>query len=463
MAIRSVNPSTGRLIKEFTPLTEQEIEIKLSQAADCFREYRRFSFEERAGLMFKAADLLETRRDDYAGLISAEMGKTIRDSRAEVEKSAWVCRYYADNAAAFMADEMVATEAKQSFVRYQPIGPVLAVMPWNYPFWQVFRFAAPALMAGNVGLLKHASNVPQSALEIERIFLQAGFPEGAFQTLLVPAGRIADLTADPRIKAATLTGSEAAGASLAANCGGNLKKTVLELGGSDPYIVLPDADMEKAVATATRARLVNNGQACIAAKRFILHHEIADDFLNRLIAEYGKIRVGDPADESTDLGPLVSSQALEEIRDQVAQCVAQGGTIAFGGNPEDLETYKDPDLSGGYYYPPTIITGLTQDAPISKQEIFGPVAMVFRARDLDEAIEIANATEFGLGASAWTGNPENAERLINEIEAGNVFINSMVKSDPRLPFGGIKTSGYGRELSALGLREFTNIKTVWVD
>jgi succinate-semialdehyde dehydrogenase/glutarate-semialdehyde dehydrogenase len=463
MAIHSMNPSTGKLIREFTQLTESEIETKLSLASGCFRTYRSLSFAERARCMHTAADLLDGNRDDYARLISTEMGKTIRDSRAEVEKSAWVCRYYADNAAAFMADEKVSTEAERSFIRYQPIGAVLAVMPWNYPFWQVFRFAAPALMAGNVGLLKHASNVPGSALEIERIFLQAGFPEGAFQTLLIPAGRIAELTADPRIQAATLTGSEAAGASLASNCGRNLKKTVLELGGSDPFIVLPDADMEQAVTTATLARLVNNGQACIAAKRFILHQDIADDFLDRLIAEYEKIRVGNPLEESTDLGPLASSRALDEIREQVGQCVTQGGRIAFGGDPEVLEVYSDPELRKGYYYPPTIITGLTQKAPITKQEIFGPVALVFRARDLDEAIEIANSTAFGLGASAWTRDPEKAERLINEIEAGNVFINSMVKSDPRLPFGGIRSSGYGRELSALGLREFTNIKTVWVD
>ena len=463
MAIRTIDPATGKLLKEFPALTDSEIERKVSLAENCFQKYRQTSFNERAGWLKNAAAALENNTDSYARLMTREMGKTIRDARAEVEKSAWVCRYYAEHGADFLADKEVATEASRSFYRHQPLGAILAVMPWNYPFWQVFRFAAPALMAGNVGLLKHASNVPMSALEIEKILLEAGFPEGAFQTLLIPAGKVAGLTADPRIKAATLTGSEGAGASLAKNCGISLKKCVLELGGSDPFIVLPDADIEEAVSTATRARLVNNGQACIAAKRFIVHEAIADDFLNRLQGEYRKIRVGNPLDDATELGPLSSKDAFEEIKGQVAQCVEQGGTVAFGGEPHSLPVYQDPEFKNGCYYPPTIITGLSPDAPIAREEIFGPVALVFRVPDIDEAIRIANDTKFGLGASAWTNHNESKERLMEEIEAGNVFINSMVKSDPRLPFGGIKSSGYGRELSLHGIQEFVNIKTVWVE
>ena len=454
MPIATINPATGETLKTFTPLTDGELEAKLAKAKTVFEAYRRTSFAERAQWMNAAADILEARKGEFAAIMTVEMGKTLKSAVAEVEKCAVVCRYYAEKAPEFLADVLVQTDASTSFVRYQPIGPVLAVMPWNFPFWQVFRFAAPALMAGNVGLLKHASNVPQCALAIEEIFLKAGLPEGAFQTLLVGADKVAQIIADDRVMAATLTGSEPAGASLAANCGKQIKKTVLELGGSDPFIVLESADLETAVATATTARMINNGQSCIAAKRFIVSEAIADEFERRLVAKFQALKVGDPMQPDTDIGPLATPGILQDIDNQVQACIQTGARVPVGGKPLS-------DRSGNFY-PPTLLTDIPPGASAYNEEFFGPVAMLFRVKDIDAAIELANSTPFGLGASAWTQVKAEANRLIEEIEAGAVFINGMVKSDPRLPFGGIKRSGYGRELSSQGIHEFVNIKTVWV-
>ncbi|MEB3336655.1 MAG: NAD-dependent succinate-semialdehyde dehydrogenase, partial [Leptolyngbyaceae bacterium] len=381
---------------------------------------------------------------------------------AEVEKCAWVCRYYADHGAEFLADVPVSSDASSSFIRYQPMGPVLAVMPWNFPFWQVFRFAAPALMAGNVGLLKHASNVPQSALAIESIFQQAGFPVGTFQTLLIGSDQVASVVADPRVQAATLTGSESAGASLAAIAGKHIKKTVLELGGTDPFIVLESADLEAAATTATTARMLNNGQSCIAAKRFIVVDAIADAFEQRLLEKYQALRVGDPMDSATDIGPLATPGILQDLDQQVQTCLQKGARLVTGGRPYSPETLPNPAWEQGNFYPPTILTDFPPGTPADQEEFFGPVALLFRVADLDAAIHLANSTPLGLGASAWTTVTSEIERLVEEIEAGAVFINGMVKSDPRLPFGGIKRSGYGRELGAQGIHEFVNLKTVWV-
>jgi succinate-semialdehyde dehydrogenase/glutarate-semialdehyde dehydrogenase len=387
-------------------------------------------------------------------MMTTEMGKTIKSAIAEVEKCTLVCRYYAENAAECLADVAVATDASKSFVRYQPLGTILAVMPWNFPFWQVFRFAAPALMAGNVGVLKHASNVPQCALAIEEIFREAGFPEGVFQTLLITADQVAIVINDSRVKAATLTGSEPAGESLASAAGKQLKKTVLELGGSDPFIVLKSADLETAVSTAVAARMLNNGQSCIAAKRFIIEESIADEFEGRLVEKFQTLKVGDPMDEHTDIGPLATPGILEDLDKQVQVCIEKGSKVLIGGK-------RLADCPGNFYLP-TILTDFPAGAPAYQEEFFGPVALLFRVADIEEAIKLANSTSFGLGASAWTKDEEQANRLIDEIEAGAVFINGMVKSDPRLPFGGIKRSGYGRELGIQGIHEFVNIKTVWV-
>ncbi|HIK11963.1 MAG TPA: NAD-dependent succinate-semialdehyde dehydrogenase [Oscillatoriaceae cyanobacterium M33_DOE_052] len=454
MPIATINPATGETLKTFTPLTDGELEAKLAKAKTAFEAHRRTSFAQRAQWMNAAADILEARKGEFAAIMTVEMGKTLKSAVAEVEKCALVCRYYAEKAPEFLADVPVQTDASTSFVRYQPIGPVLAVMPWNFPFWQVFRFAAPALMAGNVGLLKHASNVPQCALAIEEIFLKAGLPEGAFQTLLVGADKVAQIIADDRVMAATLTGSEPAGASLAANCGKQIKKTVLELGGSDPFIVLESADLEAAVATATTARMINNGQSCIAAKRFIVSEAIADEFERRLVAKFQALKVGDPMQPDTDIGPLATPGILQDIDNQVQACIKTGARVPVGGKPLSDRP--------GNFYPPTLLTDIPPGASAYNEEFFGPVAMLFRVKDIDAAIQLANSTPFGLGASAWTQVKAEANRLIEEIEAGAVFINGMVKSDPRLPFGGIKRSGYGRELSSQGIHEFVNIKTVWV-
>lgn len=455
MGIATINPATGEVVKTFEALSDEAIAQKLDLAQQAFEQHRRTSFAQRAEWMNRAAQILVDRKEEFGKTMTLEMGKPIAAAIAEVEKSAWVCRYYAEHAADFLKDVTIGTDASQSFIRYQPLGIVLAVMPWNFPFWQVFRFAAPALMAGNVGVLKHASNVPQSALAIEEIFLQAGFPPGVFQTFLVGADKVPQIIADDRVKAATLTGSEAAGASLASAAGKQIKKTVLELGGSDPFIVLESADLNTAVDTAVTARMINNGQSCIAAKRFIVQESIADAFTERLVMKYGALKVGDPMNSETDIGPLATPGILKDLEDQVQACLRQGGKVLIGGQPLR-------DRPSGNYYPPTILTDIAPDSPTAQEEFFGPVAMLFRVPDLDAAIALANSTTFGLGASAWTQNDAERDRLINEIEAGCVFINSMVKSDPRLPFGGIKRSGYGRELGIEGIHEFVNIKTIWV-
>ena len=454
MAIATINPATGETLKTFEAMSSEAIEAKLELAQQAFNKYRHLPFEQRALWMQKAADILERDREIYAEIMTLEMGKTLKSAIGEVEKCALVCRYYAKNAAQFMADVPATTDASSSFVRYQPLGAILAVMPWNFPFWQVFRFAAPGLMAGNVGLLKHASNVPQCALKIEEIFTEAGFPEGVFQTLLVGADKVADIVADDRIKAATLTGSEPAGASLAANAGKNLKKVVLELGGSDPFIVMPSADLAAALSTAVTARMLNNGQSCIAAKRFILAEDIADEFIKGFVEKFEQLKVGDPMLPETDIGPLATPPILKDLDNQVQTCIQSGAKLLTGGRPLSE--------NAGNFYLPTILAEIPPDAAARQEEFFGPVALVFRVAGINEAIELANSTSFGLGATAWTPVREESDRFISELEAGAVFINGLVKSDPRLPFGGIKRSGYGRELSIEGMHEFVNIKTVWV-
>ncbi len=454
MGIATINPATGEMLASFKALTDIEIEAKLEQAEKAFKHYRKIPITQKAQWMNEAARILEENKEKFGKTITLEMGKTLKSAVAEVEKCATVCRFYAENAAKFLADVPVNTDASNSFIRYDPLGIILAVMPWNFPFWQVFRFAAPALMAGNIGLLKHASNVPQSAIAIEKIFLEAGFPEGVFQTLLIGSDKVAGILADRRVMAATLTGSEGAGISLAANAGKQLKKTVLELGGSDPFIVLESADIEAAVTTGTTARLMNNGQSCIAAKRFILLNAIADEFEQRFVEKFKSLKIGDPMDGNTDIGPLATADILEELHTQVENCVKQGARILTGGQPVSDRP--------GNFYPPTILTNFSSGSPAYQEEFFGPVALLFRVANIDEAIELANSTTFGLGASAWTNIAAERDRLINELEAGAVFINGLVKSDPRLPFGGIKRSGYGRELSSQGMYEFLNIKTVWV-
>lgn len=453
MGINTISPVTGEILKSFESITEAELEQKLTLAQQTFLDYRQTSVSERATWLLQAADLLEQNAPHFGKIITLEMGKPIKAAIAEVSKCAVVCRFYAEQAAAFLADTPVTTDASYSYVRYDPLGAILAVMPWNFPFWQVFRFAAPALMAGNVGLLKHASNVPQSALAIEQIFREAGFPEGVFQTLLIPASKVADLMGDERIKAATLTGSEAAGISLAMAAGKHLKKVVLELGGSDPFIVLESANLEAAINTAVTARTMNNGQSCIAAKRFIVAEAIASEFETRFAEKLAQLKIGDPMDETTQIGPLATPSILSELDHLVQQCVQQGAKVVTGGKPLDRP---------GNYYPPTLLTNLLPGSPAYTEEFFGPVALIFPVPNLDQAIRLANHPFFGLGASAWTNNEQERDRLIAEIEAGSVFINEMVKSDPRLPFGGIKRSGYGRELSVEGIREFVNIKTIWI-
>jgi succinate-semialdehyde dehydrogenase / glutarate-semialdehyde dehydrogenase len=453
MPIASINPATGETIKTFEPLSEAQIDERLQRAAETFHSYRHTSLEERAEWMARAAEILETEKQDFARLMTTEMGKPIKGAVGEAEKCAWVCRYFAENAKQHLADEIVETNATRSLVRFQPLGPVLAVMPWNFPFWQVFRFAAPALMAGNVGLLKHASNVPQCALAIEDICRRAGFPDGAFQTLLIGSEMVERVLRDSRVAAATLTGSEPAGRSVASIAGSEIKKTVLELGGSDPFIVMPSAKLEEAVTSAVKARTINSGQSCIAAKRFIVSADIYADFERRFIEEMKALRVDDPLKESTDIGPLATPQILKDVDNQVKTSVAAGALILTGGKKLDRP---------GNFYEPTVLANIPPGSPAYCEEVFGPVALLFRVKDIDEAIRLANSTTFGLGAAAWTDNEREQERFVNDLEAGCVFINGMVASDPRLPFGGIKHSGYGRELGEFGIREVVNIKTIWI-
>jgi len=451
MAIATVNPATGQLVKSFEPLTDSQIEEKLQRAADTFSKYRKVPFAERARMMLKAGAILESEKESYARIMTTEMGKTFRSAVDEAVKCAWVCRYYAENAERFLADEVVETSASRSYIRYQPLGAVLAVMPWNFPFWQVLRFAAPALMAGNVGLLKHASIVPQSALMIEDLFRKAGFPEGAFQTLLIGSQKVEKILDDPRVAAATLTGSEGAGVQVGMAAAKRIKKVVLELGGSDPFIVMPSANLEAAVTTAVKARIFNNGQSCIAAKRFIVAEKIADEFERKFVSKMEALKVGDPFDEKTELGPLATADGVTDLDRDVQKTIKAGARVLTGGKP-----LQRP----GNFYAPTVLTNIPKDSPAYREELFGPVASVFRAKDLDHAIQIANDSRFGLGASAWTNDKNERERFINDLESGMVFINRMVASDPRIPFGGVKWSGHGKELGAHAIREFNNIKTV---
>ena len=453
MGIATTNPANGEVLKTFEPLSDRDLAAKLDLAQQTFLDYRTVPMQQKASWLNRAAEILEAERDRFGKTMTLEMGKPLKAAIAEVEKCASVCRYYAENAPQLLADVSVETDASHSFIRYQPLGIILAVMPWNFPFWQVFRFAAPALMAGNVGLLKHASNVPQSALAIEEILHRAGFPTGAFQTLLIGVDKVAAIVADDRVKAATLTGSEPAGISLASTAGKHLKKVVLELGGSDPFIVMPSADLETAVSTAVTARMINNGQSCIAAKRFILADAIADEFIDRLVEKYRALKIGDPLLPDTDIGPLATTGILKDLDQQVKTSVQQGAKVLIGGEPLS-------DCPGNFY-PPTILSEIPAGCLAEHEEFFGPVALLFRVPDLDAAIRRANDSPFGLGASAWTTDPQERDRFIEEIEAGSVFINSMVKSDVRLPFGGIKRSGYGRELGREGIHEFVNIKTIW--
>jgi succinate-semialdehyde dehydrogenase / glutarate-semialdehyde dehydrogenase len=454
MAIATINPATGQVIKSFEPLNSAAIEAKLQKAIETFATYRHTTFAQRAEWMLKAASILENEKEAFAKVMTTEMGKTLRSAVDEAAKCAWVCRYYAENAERFLADEVVETGAKQSYIRYQPLGPVLAVMPWNFPFWQVLRFAAPALMAGNVGLLKHASIVPQSALLIEDLFHRAGFPDGAFQTLLIGSREVDKILGDPRVMAATLTGSEQAGIEVGIGAAKRIKKVVLELGGSDPFIVMPSANLETATSMAVKARIFNNGQSCIAAKRFIVAESIAEQFEKLFAQKMAALKVGDPFDESTEVGPLSTPDGVADLDRDVRKSVEAGAKILTGGKPLDRP---------GNFYAPTVLVNIPKDSPAYKEEMFGPVASVFRAKDINDAIRIANDSRFGLGASAWTNDATEQRKFINELDAGMVFINKMVASDPRIPFGGVKWSGHGRELGAWGIREFTNIKTVWVE
>jgi succinate-semialdehyde dehydrogenase/glutarate-semialdehyde dehydrogenase len=454
MGIASINPTTGEVMKTFDPLTDKELATKLDKAAAAFVLHRETSFAYRAERMIKAAEILEAEKEQFGRMMSLEMGKPIQAAIDEAVKSAWACRYYAEHAEKFLADETVETSANRSYIRYQPLGPILAIMPWNYPFWQVIRFVAPALMAGNVGLLKHASNVPQSALAVEDVFLRAGFSEGVFQTLLVGASKVDGILADPRIAAATLTGSEGAGVQVGISAAKAIKKVVLELGGSDPYIVMKSANFAEAVATAVKARVANNGQSCIAAKRFIVEDSIADRFEEEFVARMEALKVGDPLDRATELGPLASTSAVDDLHRDVQKSVDAGARLLTGGKP----------IPGkGCFYPPTVLTDIPRNSPAYSEEFFGPVATIFRVKDAEEAIFIANDTRFGLGASVWTQDEAERDHLIQELEAGMVFVNKMVASDPRVPFGGVKQSGFGRELGPFGIREFTNVKTVWIE
>jgi succinate-semialdehyde dehydrogenase / glutarate-semialdehyde dehydrogenase len=456
MPIATTNPVTGEVVRTFDALSDSELEMRLQAASEGFTTLNRTGFPQRAVWMLAAADILESEQDSIAATMTTEMGKTLKSAKAEAAKCAKACRFYAETAAAFLRDEQAdpaAVGASQSYVRYEPLGPVLAVMPWNFPLWQAMRFAAPALMAGNVGLLKHASNVPQTALFLQELFSNAGFPPGSFQTLLVGSDKVESILADKRVVAATLTGSESAGRAIAAAAGKNLKKTVLELGGSDPFVVMPSADIKKAAEVATTARCQNNGQSCIAAKRFIVHTDVYDAFAEAFVAQMSSLVVGDPMDSGTDVGPLATEQGRNDVQAQVQDAVGKGAEVLCGGQAPDKP---------GWWYPPTVITGLTPEMDMYTQEVFGPVAGLYRVSSYEEAIEVANGTDFGLGSNAWTSDPGEQENFIRDLTAGAVFINGMTTSYADLPFGGVKNSGYGRELSAHGIREFCNAKSVWI-
>ncbi len=451
--MRSVNPASGEELERFEELSEPAIEERLARAEAAFQRHRRTPLAQRARRLARAAELLEAEAEPLGAIMTREMGKPIGAAVAEARKCASACRYYAEHGERLLADQDIATDADRSFIRYLPIGLVLAIMPWNFPFWQVFRFAAPALLLGNVGLLKHASNVPRCALAIEELLRRAGFDGDEFQTLLVGSERIPAILGDVRVRAATLTGSTPAGSAVAALAGKLIKKTVLELGGSDPFIVMPSAELEIAARTAVQARVVNNGQSCIAAKRFIVHQAVYDDFLQRFVREMAALRVGDPMDPTTQVGPLATAAIREDCERQVGELVRAGARVLTGGHRLERP---------GFFYAPTVVVDVPARAPVAAEEIFAPVAAVYRVRDADEAIALANATPFGLGSSVWTGDPAEADRFVNRLEAGMTFVNAMVASDPRLPFGGVKQSGYGRELAEAGLREFANIKTVYI-
>jgi succinate-semialdehyde dehydrogenase / glutarate-semialdehyde dehydrogenase len=455
MAIATTDPRTGEVLTTFDELTDDQLEERLARAAAAAGSYRLTTHEQRAGWLRAAADILDKRTDEVAELMTLEMGKTKKASVAEIGKCSAVLRYYADNAAGFLADEAVdadSVNASQAYARYLPIGVVLAIMPWNFPLWQAMRFAAPALAAGNVGLLKHASNVPQTALFMEELFRDAGFPDDVFMTLLIGSGKVEAVLRDDRVAAATLTGSEAAGVAVARTAGEVLKKVVLELGGSDPFVVMPSADLAKAAKVATTSRCQNNGQSCISAKRFIVHTDVYDEFVELFAKEMSALVVGDPMEEGTDVGPLANEQGREDVEALVKDAVDKGAKVLVGGERPDRP---------GWWYPPTLVADITEDMEMYLEEVFGPVAQVYRATDIDDALRIANATRFGLGSNAWTTDPEEQQVFIRDLEAGQTFINGMVASFPALPFGGIKASGHGRELATHGIREFTNIKTVW--
>ena len=456
MAIATTNPATGQTLKTFDEMSEADVERCLAAAVTSHESYRLTSFAERSGWMHNAASILDKEQDQIAAMMTTEMGKTLAAARQEVAKCASACRYYAEHAAGFLADEPAdagAVGAENAYVSYQPLGPVLAIMPWNFPLWQAMRFAVPALMAGNVGLLKHASNVPQTALFIQDLFARAGFPPGTFQTLLVGSARVEAILRDDRVMAATLTGSGPAGSSVASIAGQQVKKVVLELGGSDPFIVMPSADVAAAARVGTFARLLNNGQSCINAKRFIVHDAVYDEFERLFTEQMSAKTVGDPMLETTDVGPLASEQQRDDVEHFVADAVAKGARALCGGAAPE---------GPGFYYPPTVLAGITPEMRVHREEVFGPVATLYRVPDIDAAIELANGTEFGLGASAWTSDDTERSRFVRDLAAGMVFINGNVTSYPQLPFGGIKSSGHGRELSVPGIREFCNIKAVWI-
>ncbi|MFP3900687.1 MAG: NADP-dependent succinic semialdehyde dehydrogenase [Acidimicrobiia bacterium] len=456
MTIATTNPATGEVLERFEPLSEAEIDTAIGRADEASVRQRQAGIDTRAGWMRAAADLLEAERGDLARTMTTEMGKTLRAAEAEVSKCARACRFYADHAAGFLADEPVDPEAvgaRRAYTRYRPLGPVLAVMPWNFPVWQVIRFAAPALMAGNVGLLKHASNVPRTALYLGELFQRAEFPPGAFQALLIGSDAVERVIRDPRVRAATLTGSEGAGRAVATVAGEEIKPTVLELGGSDPFVVTPAADLDEAVRVATVARVQNNGQSCIAAKRFIVVGDVADEFERRFVERMAALRVGDPLDDATDVGPLATESGLADLEAQVSDAVSAGAEVLCGG---------ERPAGPGWYYPPTVLRGVTPDMRMFHEEVFGPVAPVYRVEDLDAAIELANATTFGLGANIWTTDAAEQDRFVSEVASGAVFVNGMTTSYPELPFGGVKASGYGRELGRQGIRAFCNATTVWV-